>query len=183
MCVPYLQKVLVVDVSQFCTGSQSTKHRFQQGNMLTTKQLHLLFEGLTHRDTHGQSQFRPPPQIGLPPAHFRITSRFIRTIARSSILRWSHATTFAAPSSSASCWCYHRAIQCVIVAKKADKIVLGMLVLEGGAQITRDSSLQAAIAGKSVQVRRPRIARRVHAQLPHCIRLIREDTAQTAARG
>jgi len=102
MCVPYLQKVLVIYVRILRAGPQPTKHGFQQGDVLAAEQLHLLLEGFAHRDAHGQPELRPPSQVGLPPAHFRITPRLIRTVAGSPVLRRSHSATLAATSRSAS---------------------------------------------------------------------------------
>lgn len=156
--------------------------------MFAAEQFHLLLEGFAHRNAHSQAKPRSPFQVRRPATHLRITARLVRTVARPPVLGWSHAAALTAASAvGSSRWATAICLTCgrsIVVAEEADEVVLGMLVLEGGAQIARDSALQAAIAGKLIQMGRAGIDRPVvEAELAHRIRRIGEDAAKAAARG
>lgn len=184
----HLQKVLVIDVGVLRTCPQTTQHRLQQSNMFAAEQFHFLLEGFAHGNAHSQTEPWSPFQIRLPPTHLWVAARLIRTVARPPVLRWSHAAAFTAAGGigrssriASICLTCDRSI---VVAEEADEVVFGMLILEGGAQIARDSALQAAVAGKLIQMGRTGIdGPVVEAELAHRIRLIGEYAAKAAARG
>lgn len=178
----------MIDVSVLRAGPQTTQHGLEQRNVLAAEELHFLLEGLAHGYAHGQAELRTTSQVRLAASHLRIAARLVRTVAGAPVLRRSHAASLATAGGGASASGIaaigRGTVAGVVVAEEANKIVLGMLVLEGGAQIARDSALQAAIAGELVQMRRTGIEGPiVQAELAHGLRLVGEHAAEAAARG
>lgn len=130
----HLEKVLVVDVGVFRARSESAEHGLEESNVFAAEEFHFLLEGLAHGDADGETELRTTPEIRLTASHLWIAPGLVGTVAGASVLRWSHVATFTAARDlggmSVAVGCR---MQLDMVAEETDVVILGMLILKGGA--------------------------------------------------
>lgn len=168
----HLMEFLLIDIRRFGSHSQSIQHRFEQRDVLGTKQLHFIFAGIAECDANGQTDFRASRR-----RRFRlcrcVTGEMWRRQSQTvfaRILPFAHhfgiASAFATQITESTCGCgAGRRIHISMVGKESNEIVIREMILKRCRHVPQYSSLHATDTAASID-RRVHQNGRVDAQLP-----------------